>query len=101
MASNHPDHTPPSDDGDRDMYDCLPLSPRPEPVTAAGRKYVQKQTGDSAPTSRAAVAVACIPCRSRHLKCDGDKRCGRCKIDGFNCEYVKSRRGFKGSRGNK
>jgi hypothetical protein len=103
MASNHPDHTPPEDspDGDRDMYDRLPLSPRPEPISNAARKYLQKQTSDSAPASRAAVAVACIPCRSKHLKCDGDKTCGRCKDDGLQCEYVKSRRGFKGTQNKK
>src|SRR5438128_2424204 len=103
MVSNRPDHTPPEDspDGDREAYDRLPLSPRPEPVSAAGRKYIQKQTSDSAPTSRAAVAVACIQCRTRHLKCDGDKKCGRCKADGLSCEYVKSRRGFKRLRDKK
>jgi hypothetical protein len=109
MASNHPDHTPPEDSsdagaGDHDAYDSAHLPPplRPEPVTAAGRKLAQKQTAaDAAPTGRAAVAVACIACRTRHLKCDGDRRCGRCRADGLSCEYVKSRRGFKGSRDRK
>ncbi|TLD38509.1 hypothetical protein E2P81_ATG01052 [Venturia nashicola] len=45
-----------------------------------------------------AVAVACIACRSRHLKCDGGTRCSRCLQDGTECLYVKSRRGWKGPR---
>lgn len=48
--------------------------------------------------NRAAVAVACVQCRSRHLKCDGAVRCSRCVADGIACSYVKSRRGWKGPR---
>ena len=50
---------------------------------------------------RASVAVACVPCRSRHLKCDGGVRCSRCRADGVDCTYIKSRRGWKGKRKNK
>ncbi|KAF2091243.1 hypothetical protein K490DRAFT_13810, partial [Saccharata proteae CBS 121410] len=48
--------------------------------------------------SRTSVPVACVGCRSRHLKCSGGPRCARCIADGLNCSYVKSRRGFKGPR---
>jgi hypothetical protein len=48
--------------------------------------------------NRAAVAVACVQCRSRHLKCDGAARCARCVAEGISCSYVKSRRGWKGPR---
>lgn len=48
--------------------------------------------------SRASVAVACVPCRSRHLKCDGGVRCTRCRTDNVECTYIKSRRGWKGKR---
>lgn len=48
--------------------------------------------------NRAAVAVACVQCRSRHLKCDGAARCARCVAEGIQCSYVKSRRGWKGPR---
>ncbi|CUS09970.1 unnamed protein product [Tuber aestivum] len=45
------------------------------------------------------VANACTECRGRHLKCDaGVPSCGRCVADGRECSYVKSRRGWKGSR---
>lgn len=48
--------------------------------------------------NRVAVAVACVQCRSRHLKCDGATRCSRCVAEGIACSYVKSRRGWKGPR---
>ncbi|KAF1914215.1 hypothetical protein BDU57DRAFT_519081 [Ampelomyces quisqualis] len=51
--------------------------------------------------ARASVAVACVPCRSRHLKCDGGVRCSRCRTDNVECIYIKSRRGWKGKRKNK
>lgn len=39
-------------------------------------------------------SLACIPCRSRHLKCDGQRPCcRRCIESAKNCYYVKSRRG--------
>ena len=52
-------------------------------------------------SQRASVAVACVQCRSRHLKCDGGVRCSRCRADGVDCTYIKSRRGWKGKRKNK
>ncbi|KAF2430088.1 hypothetical protein EJ08DRAFT_649886 [Tothia fuscella] len=47
---------------------------------------------------KAFIQVACLPCRSRHLKCDGGVRCSRCVTENNICSYVKSRRGWKGSR---
>lgn len=42
--------------------------------------------------------LACLPCRNKHLKCDGIvPRCGRCSHSGTECIYNKSRRGYKGS----
>ena len=39
-------------------------------------------------------SLACLPCRSRHLKCDGKQpRCGRCSEVGSQCSYARSRRG--------
>ncbi|KAJ5297350.1 hypothetical protein N7508_007599 [Penicillium antarcticum] len=43
--------------------------------------------------------LACLPCRHKHLKCDGKiPTCGRCEVNGqpYQCEYTKSRRGYKG-----
>ena len=40
------------------------------------------------------VGLACIQCRGRHIKCDADTPiCNRCKRDGKECVYTKSRRG--------
>ncbi|KAF1973634.1 hypothetical protein BU23DRAFT_553942 [Bimuria novae-zelandiae CBS 107.79] len=56
------------------------------------------QNGQNCAQARTSVAVACVPCRSRHLKCDGGVRCSRCRADGVDCTYIKSRRGWKGKR---
>lgn len=38
--------------------------------------------------------LACVPCRSRHLKCDGKRPyCTRCTEVTTQCHYAKSRRG--------
>ena len=40
------------------------------------------------------VVLACIQCRSRHVKCDSNHPiCNRCRRDGKECIYQKSRRG--------
>ncbi|OJJ66089.1 hypothetical protein ASPBRDRAFT_138635 [Aspergillus brasiliensis CBS 101740] len=39
-------------------------------------------------------SLACLPCRSRHLKCDGKRPCcDRCSETGKQCSYAQSRRG--------
>ncbi|KAJ5159428.1 uncharacterized protein N7482_006432 [Penicillium canariense] len=41
--------------------------------------------------------LACLLCRHKHLKCDGRTPiCGRCLLTGSECQYAKSRRGYKG-----
>ncbi|KAF3479920.1 putative C6 transcription factor [Arthroderma uncinatum] len=60
---------------------------------------VESQHSDSmasfAPTRHfIRVSLACVQCRSRHLKCDAKApRCSRCQTDGKQCTYLKSRRG--------
>ena len=40
------------------------------------------------------VILACIQCRNRHVKCDSTQpACNRCRRDGKECIYQKSRRG--------
>ncbi|KFA72072.1 hypothetical protein S40288_02278 [Stachybotrys chartarum IBT 40288] len=40
---------------------------------------------------------ACLPCREKHLKCDGQTPlCNRCGAAGLPCTYVQSRRGRRG-----
>jgi len=39
-------------------------------------------------------SLACLPCRSRHLKCDGKRPCcARCAESAQECNYARSRRG--------
>ncbi|KAL3459784.1 hypothetical protein BJX64DRAFT_264425 [Aspergillus heterothallicus] len=39
-------------------------------------------------------SLACLPCRSRHLKCDGKRPCcSRCAESSQECNYARSRRG--------
>lgn len=45
------------------------------------------------------VALACIQCRSRKVRCDANQpNCNRCLADGKTCEYQKSRRGGRPRR---
>lgn len=45
------------------------------------------------------IALACISCRSKHLKCDAATPvCSRCRADDKQCTYLKSRRGGRRSR---
>ena len=43
--------------------------------------------------------LACVACRKRHLKCNGEMPvCKRCQDNGAYCNYEQSRRGYKGPR---
>ncbi|KAH8176625.1 fungal zn(2)-Cys(6) binuclear cluster domain-containing protein [Sarocladium implicatum] len=45
------------------------------------------------------VSLACLPCRSRHLKCNATKPvCSRCAADSVQCTYARSRRGGRRTR---
>ncbi|KAM3086074.1 hypothetical protein ACMFMG_000211 [Clarireedia jacksonii] len=42
------------------------------------------------------VSLACVPCRSRHVKCGAEMpSCSRCQQDDKPCFYAKSRRGMR------
>ncbi|KAJ8129622.1 hypothetical protein O1611_g4008 [Lasiodiplodia mahajangana] len=42
------------------------------------------------------VSLACVQCRSKHVKCDATQpACGRCVAEGKPCYYTKSRRGIR------
>jgi hypothetical protein len=50
----------------------------------------------AAPQARGATrsSLACLPCRSRHLKCDATRpQCNRCLEVARQCQYAPSRRG--------
>ncbi|KAI8626659.1 hypothetical protein F5Y19DRAFT_217424 [Xylariaceae sp. FL1651] len=56
---------------------------------------------DSKPTSNRSkanirVSLACVQCRSKHVKCDAcQPSCSRCLLEGKPCYYAKSRRGIR------
>ncbi|RAH48134.1 Zn(II)2Cys6 transcription factor [Aspergillus brunneoviolaceus CBS 621.78] len=44
-------------------------------------------------------ALACVPCRRRHLKCDARMPiCTRCQNNNHDCRYVRSRRGLRSNK---
>ncbi|KAF2758821.1 hypothetical protein EJ05DRAFT_476127 [Pseudovirgaria hyperparasitica] len=86
-------------DGNNDEHDSLSNNGLANQYLPDGQSSKTRNSGPSPPAAnRASVSVACVSCRSRHLKCDGGSRCSRCKADGTECSYVKSRRGWKGPR---
>ncbi|KAL3425417.1 C6 transcription factor [Phlyctema vagabunda] len=56
----------------------------------------QLSPGDNANRGGIRVSLACVPCRSRHVKCGAETpSCARCQDDGKQCFYAKSRRGMR------
>ncbi|KAL7941818.1 hypothetical protein V8C42DRAFT_333796 [Trichoderma barbatum] len=50
--------------------------------------------GSPKASSGSRVSLACLPCRTRHVRCDAKKpRCNRCSEEDKECNYAKSRRG--------
>ena len=55
--------------------------------------------GHIAPRNQPPSLLACIACRKRHLKCNGQMPiCKRCQDSRSECNYQQSRRGYKGPR---
>ncbi|SPQ22826.1 0cd70503-b460-4a15-8b93-befa491fb7ab [Thermothielavioides terrestris] len=52
------------------------------------------------PATTPAVPAACLACRGKHLKCDGNTPCSRCTSSNTECLYVPSRRGYRAPRKN-
>jgi hypothetical protein len=51
-------------------------------------------TSEQLKVSVVRVSLACIQCRSRHVRCDAVRpSCNRCTMDGTTCVYQKSKRG--------
>ncbi|RYO82229.1 hypothetical protein DL766_006362 [Monosporascus sp. MC13-8B] len=92
------DISPSSNGSPSDLYSILPQDTTTEPHLMSA---IPASVGTN-PDSRAAptVTAACLPCRGKHLKCDGAKPCSRCKSTSSECIYIASRRGYKGPRKN-
>jgi hypothetical protein len=56
----------------------------------------QKRVGKENSKAQQRVSLACVPCRSKHIRCDGVvPECTRCKEEGKRCFYMKTRRGIR------
>ncbi|KAL9949995.1 hypothetical protein ACHAO3_000257 [Verticillium nonalfalfae] len=54
----------------------------------------ESRPGKAAGKRASRSSLACLPCRSRHLKCDGRRpQCTRCTNTQETCTYAQSRRG--------
>lgn len=61
---------------------------------------VVMETALSGHTTNRPNSLACLSCRRRHLKCDATRpTCQRCDQLRIECQYVRSRRGFRSHRG--
>lgn len=61
----------------------FPAIPEPEPSITPSRTAEAKTR----------VSLACVPCRSRHSRCDAiHPTCSQCRDTSRTCEYAKSRR---------
>ncbi|KAM3427119.1 hypothetical protein MY4824_009633 [Beauveria thailandica] len=77
------------------------LSTHSGATTPTGSVFPSTSTASGDARSKdATVPAACLACRSKHLKCDGQNPCVRCRSSGSDCIYVASRRGYKGPRKN-
>ncbi|TVY22851.1 Transcription factor [Lachnellula hyalina] len=75
-----------------------PIDPKNVQQSSVSPQNNDQLNNNSKERERITVPSACVPCRSKHLKCDGLSPCTRCSSNGFECLYVRSRRGFKGPR---
>ncbi|THV45431.1 hypothetical protein BGAL_0490g00060 [Botrytis galanthina] len=65
------------------------------PVQEVQNKH-QTTTQSREPRGGIRVSLACVPCRSRHVKCGAEMpSCSRCQQDDKPCFYAKSRRGMR------
>lgn len=76
-------HTNPSSPSSRDSRDSSPNT----------------EASNGKPKGGVRVSLACIPCRSKHIKCDATlPACQRCQLDQKPCYYSKSRRGIRDAK---
>jgi hypothetical protein len=72
--------------------DSRQLLPRPEPNTTRLAPISSTPPANAGYAIRA--SLACLPCRTCHLKCDAyQPSCSQCRLKDIECAYVKSRRG--------
>ncbi|KAL0935273.1 C6 transcription factor [Colletotrichum truncatum] len=66
------------------------------PGSANGSTDTQQRAGATKSKATIRASLACVPCRSKHVKCDSAlPSCLRCRLEEKTCYYAKSRRGIR------
>ncbi|KAF5518695.1 hypothetical protein CGCA056_v009608 [Colletotrichum aenigma] len=66
------------------------------PGSASGMTDFQPRAGATRSKATIRASLACVPCRSKHVKCDSAlPACLRCRLEEKTCYYAKSRRGIR------
>ena len=76
-------------------------SKQPSPASPADSRDSSPGFDIPAHRSKAGIRVslACVPCRSKHIKCDATTpTCNRCQAEQKPCYYAKSRRGIRDAK---
>ncbi|GAD98657.1 C6 transcription factor, putative, partial [Paecilomyces variotii No. 5] len=80
----------------RSLYQSSPAVNADTRLVQATTVAMQTQNDLSSKKQDNPISSACVPCRSRHLKCDGlAPICSRCQTTDTNCYYIQSRRGLR------
>lgn len=66
------------------------------PGSTSGLTDTQPRAGATRSKATVRASLACVPCRSKHVKCDSAlPACLRCRLEEKTCYYAKSRRGIR------
>ncbi|RDL33227.1 uncharacterized protein BP5553_08666 [Venustampulla echinocandica] len=93
-ASSSNEVLPRESEGDISMFVDLESPSQDSPTSSNASTTTKRQETSSRGGIR--VSLACLPCRSRHVKCGAEVPvCSRCQQDDKPCYYAKSRRGMR------
>ncbi|CAK9681886.1 unnamed protein product [Candida parapsilosis] len=63
----------------------------PFPIAASASNFAESTRKPSPPTGRPKrTSLACIRCRTRHIRCPGGDPCKKCQLAKTKCEYVEA-----------
>ncbi|KZL69656.1 C6 transcription factor [Colletotrichum tofieldiae] len=69
------------------------------PGEASDLGDAQQRAGATRSKATIRASLACVPCRSKHVKCDSAlPACLRCRLEEKTCYYAKSRRGIRDAK---
>ncbi|KXH54033.1 importin-beta domain-containing protein [Colletotrichum salicis] len=77
----------------------MELTPNTSPREANSPGDTQQRAGAAKSKATIRASLACVPCRSKHVKCDSAlPTCLRCRLEEKTCYYAKSRRGIRDAK---